>query len=533
MLNSATEIMQAGFSGAELCFSKDQFDPFKLTDKDLAQLKNKLESSKINLVAISTATTFYLSDVAHEPSVLSTDKAERQKRIDVIKQGIRVAQILGIQCVSFQSGYLRSYHKNLSESEINELLISAIQEVLDCIESNSNVTLVIEPEPGMYIESIQEAINLIDAVNHKKFKLHVDICHTYCTEKNYLQSIEDAAEYTAYMHLADIRDGFNLKLRAIETEEDAIKTEDKAVNGELFYVKDKDEFIFVSALKRTNITKAMEMNDAKVSASIVRENKAYLDSIELLEASLLERTKPALNYLRESGIIRDPICNTIQGKVHYHEFPGEGEIDFSRVMDILTEKYNGYVTVELYNHATEWETVLPDSLKYLTNLVNSSYLKRAKHLGDVDHRIVEAPYVRLDSAVKGLNGDYTCMYDLRFRNPNSDSYIDPIVMHSMEHCLIYFFRREFPSRFSCLAPMGCQTGFYLVLVNALDSSEVIKKFKEIMNNILNLKSIPYQSEVSCGQSHYHSLSKTKQLAHEIIEKSHTLDKVTNELELIE
>jgi hypothetical protein len=234
-------------------------------------------------------------------------------------------------------------------------------------------------------------------------------------------------------------------------------------DGYLYYIQNENKFIFIENQNQEYLTETNE--DINVSESIIRENKAYLDSVELVSEEIKEKVKPILSQLRKSRKINKPLCNTIQGKVHYHEFPDDGEIDFSAVMDILVLNYKGYVTVEIYNHASEWQNVLPRSFAYLTNLVNDVQVRNSKYLGVIDHRKVEAPYVRLETANKGFNGDYGCMYDLRFLQPNSGIYIDPIFMHSMEHVLLDYFKNKYKNEFLCLAPMGCQTGFYLVLMN--------------------------------------------------------------------
>lgn len=56
----------------------------------------------------------------------------------------------------------------------------------------------------------------------------------------------------------------------------------------------------------------------------------------------------------------------IKQRVHRHEIPGEGDIDFPRVFAILDEAhYDGYVSVELHNHTEEWQRALKESLAYL------------------------------------------------------------------------------------------------------------------------------------------------------------------------
>ena len=202
------EVENAGFDGVELSFQSKQFNPFLLKNEDCFKIKKFFDKKKVKPVCISTATTFFLSDIPHEPSLISIDKNKRKQRIELIKKGIEIAKIIDIPTVSFQSGYIRKEHIDNSSIDSRKLLIEGIKE---CLHDSENIKLVIEPEPGMFIETLEEAIDLINEVNHPNFRLHVDICHAYCTENDYVNSIAKCIPYIEYMHLADIKEGYNLK----------------------------------------------------------------------------------------------------------------------------------------------------------------------------------------------------------------------------------------------------------------------------------------------------------------------------------
>lgn len=136
IVESCLNIKKHGYMGVELCFSQDQFNPFELTEEKLYEIKQKLIEMEISPVAISTATTFFLSNIPHEPSIISSEESEREKRIGVIRQGIRVARSLNVPIVSFQSGYLRDCHESLKKSEVDQLITSSIRKILSSIEKD-------------------------------------------------------------------------------------------------------------------------------------------------------------------------------------------------------------------------------------------------------------------------------------------------------------------------------------------------------------------------------------------------------------
>ena len=82
---------------------------------------------------------------------------------------------------------------------------------------------------------------------------------------------------------------------------------------------------------------------------------------------------------------------------------------------------------------------------------------------NLDHTKVKAPYIRLAGVIKGKNGDEIYKYDLRFKQPNKGHMEMPAV-HSLEH-LMAEISRDYSDQIVDISPMGCQTGFYLTVIN--------------------------------------------------------------------
>lgn len=56
----------------------------------------------------------------------------------------------------------------------------------------------------------------------------------------------------------------------------------------------------------------------------------------------------------------------IKGRFHAHEVPGDGDLDFPALFEILERRaYPHFVSVELYNHAECWQDALPRSIAHL------------------------------------------------------------------------------------------------------------------------------------------------------------------------
>ena len=96
----------------------------------------------------------------------------------------------------------------------------------------------------------------------------------------------------------------------------------------------------------------------------------------------------------------------------------------------------------------------------------------------VDHDVIgEGIYV------SRIDGDVTT-YDLRTRRPNMGDYMDNLTMHSVEHMFATFVRSsEISDRVIYFGPMGCQTGFYLLVRDAVDA-EVLSVVKSVLDRIV-------------------------------------------------
>ena len=86
--------------------------------------------------------------------------------------------------------------------------------------------------------------------------------------------------------------------------------------------------------------------------------------------------------------------------------------------------------------------------------------------------------------VSRIDGDITT-YDLRTRVPNAGDYMDNLTMHSVEHMFATYVRAsEISDNVIYFGPMGCQTGFYLLVRNA-DNDHVLAVVKDVLSRIVN------------------------------------------------
>ncbi|MBK6646818.1 MAG: S-ribosylhomocysteine lyase [Anaerolineales bacterium] len=140
----------------------------------------------------------------------------------------------------------------------------------------------------------------------------------------------------------------------------------------------------------------------------------------------------------------------------------------------------------------------------------------AETVGELDHRLLKAPHVKLRSARPGAGGDVVYAVDLRINQPNS-VFLSTTEMHSFEHFLLWGFQKYLPQNFISIGLMGCQTGFYLILLNEGRADAIMDAYEKILNDILIAGEVPYANIEQCGNYKNHSLDMAQALARRILE----------------
>ena len=111
--------------------------------------------------------------------------------------------------------------------------------------------------------------------------------------------------------------------------------------------------------------------------------------------------------------------------------------------------------------------------------------------------------------VSRIDGDITT-YDLRTRIPNADDFMDHITMHSLEHMFATYVRNsDMGGDVIYFGPMGCRTGFYLLVRNA-DNARVLKTVKSVLRTIANDADVMFgNTRKECGNYRELSLDSAK------------------------
>ena len=111
--------------------------------------------------------------------------------------------------------------------------------------------------------------------------------------------------------------------------------------------------------------------------------------------------------------------------------------------------------------------------------------------------------------VSRIDGDVTT-YDLRTKKPNTNDLMDNETMHTVEHMLATFLRNsEIKEKIIYFGPMGCQTGFYLLIRNAENTETKKALIKALEDTVNHTGEVFGNSEIECGNHKTLNLEKAK------------------------
>ena len=199
--DAINSIYEIGYDGIEILCDIPHAYPKTLTDTDINEIKQLFSKFEITISNLNAFTLFAIGDTYH-PSWIETNSDSRKMRIAHTIDCIKLARKLGASTISTEPGG-PVINQGLDVSDQLKIFENGIYEILDTAKEE-NVTLLIEPEPGLLIENSQEFIKFIKNFDSKYIGLNFDIGHSFCVGENPSEVIYRLSEYIHHVHLEDI-----------------------------------------------------------------------------------------------------------------------------------------------------------------------------------------------------------------------------------------------------------------------------------------------------------------------------------------
>ena len=143
----------------------------------------------------------------------------------------------------------------------------------------------------------------------------------------------------------------------------------------------------------------------------------------------------------------------------------------------------------------------------------------------VDHtRIVPGIF---ESRVDAVGGEYVTTFDVRMKTPNAEPAIAPAAMHTIEHVVATYLRNHpyWKDQLIYWGPMGCLTGFYIIVKGRPAASEMYPILLEAFKHMRDYEGeVPGAQPENCGNYLMHDLPMAKWEARRYVEYLETADK---------
>ena len=137
----------------------------------------------------------------------------------------------------------------------------------------------------------------------------------------------------------------------------------------------------------------------------------------------------------------------------------------------------------------------------------------------IDHiKLIPGVYVSRKDKV-GLETITT--FDIRMTSPNDEPVMNTAEMHTIEHLAATFLRnhKDYGPKIIYFGPMGCRTGFYLLLAGDYDSENIVDLLKEMFAFIADFTGeVPGASAKDCGNYLDMNLPMAKYLAKKYLDE---------------
>ena len=110
-----------------------------------------------------------------------------------------------------------------------------------------------------------------------------------------------------------------------------------------------------------------------------------------------------------------------------------------------------------------------------------------------------------------VGNDTVTTYDIRLKRPNREPVIDVAAMHSLEHIIATYLRNDpdWKDEVVYWGPMGCLTGFYLILKGNRAPREIYDLILRAFQAVDDAQEVPGASPVNCGHYLMHNLGMAK------------------------
>lgn len=190
-----------GYDGIELMCDVPHAWPPDLTDARIRSIKDALRRNKLRLSNLNAFMMCAIGDF-HHPSWIEPDPAYRRKRIEHTRACVELAAKLGAKNLSTEPG--GPVPKGWSRKKAMDAFYRGLAQV-EPLARKHHVKVLVEPEPGLLIETSEQFDEFIAAVDSPWIGLNCDLGHFEVVGERPQDVVRKFGRRIEHVHLEDIR----------------------------------------------------------------------------------------------------------------------------------------------------------------------------------------------------------------------------------------------------------------------------------------------------------------------------------------
>jgi sugar phosphate isomerase/epimerase len=201
---AAARIAGIGYEGLELLADVPHAWPAGLLEGPKKAIRAAMEK---NGLTFSNVNAFMMNAIADYrqpywyPSFIEPDEGYRRVRIDHTRRALSLCAELGAPHITTEPG------GPIAPGQTRKQAVDLFVEVLKPLAEHAHkvgVLLLIEPEPGLLVETTDEYLEVAERVNAPSIGLNFDVGHAYCMSEDLPGQIAKLASQTKHYHFEDI-----------------------------------------------------------------------------------------------------------------------------------------------------------------------------------------------------------------------------------------------------------------------------------------------------------------------------------------
>lgn len=202
--DAARRITAIGYTGLELMADVPHAWPAYLLPEQKQSIRDVLDRHGLGLSNINAFMMHAVDDPRQKywhPSWIEPDRHYRQIRVEHTKRALTLARELGAANITTEPG--GPVEPGSSWQEALVLFVETIRPVADHA-LREGVTLLVEPEPGLLIETADQFEEFLGRLDHPAVALNFDVGHAYCVGDDPAGAFCQLQRFVRHVHVEDI-----------------------------------------------------------------------------------------------------------------------------------------------------------------------------------------------------------------------------------------------------------------------------------------------------------------------------------------